>query len=177
MENRQLNFEDKSQKYLKLPLRIVLDNVEDRMNVGMMFRLSDALGVEKVMICGTSPTPPNKMISRTARATDRHVPFQYFENVVDCIQHLQAEGFKVFALEITNLSEDISKIPFQNYPKVAILVGAEFDGVSAAALAAVDGSVHIPMHGMGFSMNVACSLAIGLYEVSLKMKQNLSNEN
>lgn len=169
--NRQLIYEEKSDAYLKFPLRIVLDSVLDRQNVGMMFRISDALCVEQVHLCADSPTPPSKLISRTARSADRHVPHTYHEKVEDCIQMLQNQGFTVVAIEITNQSKPIETFDFKAMGKVALVVGSEQRGVSAEALANVDCSAHIPMHGIGFSMNVACSLSVALYEVVSQFKK------
>lgn len=169
--NRQLVYEEKSDAYLKFPLRIILDGVLDKQNVGMMFRLSDALCVECVHLCADSPAPPNKLISRTARSADRHVPYTYHEKVEDCIQELKNQGFTVVALEITNRSKAIQIFDFKAMGKLAFVVGSEQRGVSKAALANVDCSAHIPMHGIGFSMNVACSLAVALYEVVSQFKK------
>ncbi len=169
--NRQLTYEEKKDNYLKFPLRIVLDSVLDRQNVGMMFRISDALCVEWVHLCADSPTPPSKLISRTARSADRHVPYSYHEKVDDCIQLLKNQGFTVVALEITNQSKAIETVDFKAMGKVALVVGSEQRGVSSIALSQVDLSAHIPMNGIGFSMNVACSLSVALYEIVSQFKK------
>ena len=49
----------------KTPLIVVLDNVRSAMNVGSVFRTSDAFIIEKIYLCGITATPPNKEIMKT----------------------------------------------------------------------------------------------------------------
>jgi tRNA G18 (ribose-2'-O)-methylase SpoU len=50
--------------------------------------------------------------------------------------------------------------------RVAVLLGAEGPGLSAAVLAAADHRVTIPMRTPGDSLNVASAAAIAFYAVS-----------
>ena len=49
---------------------------------------------------------------------------------------------------------------------VALVLGAEHDGLSGALRAACDGTVSIPMQGAGDSLNVATAAAVLLYEAA-----------
>ena len=49
--------------------------------------------------------------------------------------------------------------------RVALVVGNEVRGVSPALLRRADHIVHIPMHGMKESFNVAVAAGIGLYHL------------
>ena len=49
-------------KAAKTPIIVVLDNVRSAMNVGSIFRTSDAFIIEKIYLCGITATPPNKEI-------------------------------------------------------------------------------------------------------------------
>ena len=49
----------------KLPLVVVLDNVRSQHNVGAVFRTSDAMCIEQVVLCGICCCPPNAEIHKT----------------------------------------------------------------------------------------------------------------
>jgi len=57
---------DEFQYAAKSPLTIVLDNVRSMHNVGSVFRTCDAFLVEKIYLCGFTPTPPHREIQKTA---------------------------------------------------------------------------------------------------------------
>ena len=48
----------------KTPITIVLDNVRSAINVGSVFRTSDAFLIENIILCGITATPPNKEIRK-----------------------------------------------------------------------------------------------------------------
>ena len=53
----------------RFPVYLVLDNVYDTYNIGGLFRLADALAIEKLYICGESEIPPNTKIKRASIGT------------------------------------------------------------------------------------------------------------
>lgn len=131
----------------------------------MAFRLGDAFGAQEIWLTGTTPAPPNRKLSKTARNTERSLLFQRETNTRMAIQSLKEMGFAILVLELTNQSEDIRKVDFQRFEKIALVVGAENEGVSEATLAVADQLIQLPMYGENSSMNVSNALAIGLYEV------------
>ena len=52
MNNYQLDHNEYKHEKRKFPIYIVLDNVEDKVNIGSIFRIADAFGVSKIYICG-----------------------------------------------------------------------------------------------------------------------------
>ena len=62
-ELNRLNLEE-FKNIQKTPLIIVLDNVRSANNVGSIFRTSDAFLIEKICLCGITPTPPHKEIRK-----------------------------------------------------------------------------------------------------------------
>ena len=81
-ELNRLNLEEfKNSK--KTPLLIVLDNVRSAHNVGSVFRTSDAFLVEKIYLCGITPTPPHKEIRKTALGASESVNWQHYTNSID----------------------------------------------------------------------------------------------
>ena len=76
----------------KMPLVVVLDNVRSLNNIGSVFRTSDAFLVEKIMLCGITACPPSAEIHKTALGAEDSVAWEYYENTVDCVRALQAQG-------------------------------------------------------------------------------------
>ena len=55
-DNIQLTHEEHRQSDTRFPLSIIANDINDPLNVGGLFRLSDALGIETLYLCGDTPT-------------------------------------------------------------------------------------------------------------------------
>jgi tRNA G18 (ribose-2'-O)-methylase SpoU len=150
----------------KLPIRILLSDVADPLNVGSLFRLADALGVEKLHLAGSTPVPPDPKIKRTARAAAKAVEWRYHADAADAARALAAEGYSIVSLEITSASQDIRVLAANPPDKICLIVGAESEGVRQELLDLSDHTVHIPMRGQNSSMNVAAACAIAVSELT-----------
>ena len=152
----------------KYPLCLLLHDMRVPMNVGSIFRVADALGVEKIYLCGNTPRPPNDKIRKTSRATEKYVPYVYTANVLALVQQLKAEQYRIVSLEITPDSTDIQHFAGSGDERICLILGSEKDGVSRALLEASDDIIHIPMLGWNASMNVATACAIAVFEITRK---------
>jgi tRNA G18 (ribose-2'-O)-methylase SpoU len=65
----------------RLPIFGVLDNIRSAHNVGSMFRTADGANIGELLICGYSPTPPHKHLSKTALGAVDVVPWRHCETV------------------------------------------------------------------------------------------------
>lgn len=170
MTIKQLTYADYNRQVTKYPLSILLNSIVSQENVGMMFRLADTLGVGEVVLCGTTPKPPTKLMSRASSGAERHVAFRYFEEALVAINDYKKQGYTTIALEITNTSVDLQSLDYQSFEKILLIVGSENGGIEEVLLNAVDFTIHIPMRGFCLSMNVATSLAIAVYEMTKQLK-------
>lgn len=166
MDNIQLTYKEKSEVKEKLPVVIFLDNLTDPRNTGMIFRLSDAFAIKEIYLGGTTPAPPNIKIKRTARGTEKLVPFQKTKESTEVLKALKKEGYRLIALEITTSSKDIKDFDFKPYTRICIIAGSEEHGISQEVLEIADDTLHIEMLGHGLSMNVSNSVAIMIYEAT-----------
>lgn len=139
-------------------LAFILENVEDPVNVGAIFRIADACRVHQMLLTGITATPPHKLISRVGRNKHTRVPYKQVESVEAAINELKAEGFTVYAVEIGESARPYCETQFA--PKSALLVGHEDHGVTSKARKCVDAEVFIPMYGKGASLNVHVALAV-----------------
>ncbi len=168
MENIQLDHSHHRPQAEKYPVCFLAHDMEVPMNVGSLFRIADALGVEKIYLSGSSPSPPNNKIRKTSRSTEKYVPFSYEDSPLDLIKRLKHEEYKIISLEITSSSTDIRDLPLSGNEKVCLILGSENAGVSQPLLDASDETVHIPMVGVNSSMNIATACSIATFEIVKK---------
>ncbi|MFK8165427.1 MAG: TrmH family RNA methyltransferase [Lewinella sp.] len=150
------------------PIWLLCPDWRDPRNVGSAFRLAEAAGLAGLVLTGSTPRPPHAKIDKTARSTVRNVPHVFAEDVSTYLQSRIAAGAYVLALEITD--ESTSLLEFQlpdavstSQRELILIAGAEDHGVAPEILALCADSVHLPMHGLNTSMNVAVALGAAVY--------------
>jgi len=171
MKNTQLKHVDHHSSDRKHPICYLAHDFDVPMNVGSLFRIADALGVERIYLTGTTPVPPNRKIRITARATEKAVPYVYADNPVSVIERLKADGYTIISLELTNSSVDILEMPSIDNAKTCLIVGSENRGVPQALLDLSDLTIHIKMLGLKSSMNVASACSIATFEIIRRLYQ------
>lgn len=154
----------------KFPLIVVVDNVRSMHNVGSIFRTSDAFLVEKIFLCGITPTPPHREIQKTALGATESVAWKYAENTTEVIKQLKEDGWAVFALEQTTNSVMLDKLSLDTEKKIAIVLGNEVDGVEQEVIDLCDKTVEIPQFGTKHSFNVSVSCGIFLWQLYCLIK-------
>lgn len=165
MENVQLTHGDHRASGRKFPVCFLAHDIDVPMNIGSLFRIADALGIEKIYLSGTSPVPPNPKIRKTSRATEKVVPFHYDKDPLQIIRSLKSQGYKIISLEITSSSIDIRELSLSGDEKICLILGSENTGVMRELLDASDITIHIPMLGQNSSMNVASACSIAAFEI------------
>ena len=152
----------------KIPLDVVLDNVTNSYNIGAFIRLADAFAIEKVIVCGAL-TISDKKMKKASRNEAKWVCVEYSDSTTSSLQTLLDEGYAVYSVELCHESVDYSDV---TYPSPCVLVlGNERKGVSEAALKLSHQQIHIPMFGMGNSLNVSTAGAIVLAECANQMRK------
>lgn len=173
-------------KIKRKPVYFVLENVLDTYNIGGLFRLADALMVEKIYLCDRSATPPNNRIYKASVGTDKVVPWEYCKTTLEAVKRLRsAYRQKVTSndtdkryeqpyrqrstkIQIVAIEQDKKSIDYRKAKyslPIAFVIGNESDGISQATLKQCDQVVEIPMWGINKSLNVIVSAAIVAYQV------------
>ena len=152
-----------------LPLRLLAPDVGIAANVGALFRLADALGLEHLHLAGESPVPPDPKIRKTSRSAERHVAWSHDADPMAVVAALKAAGWRIVALELSTRSVPLEALAVARGDRVCLVVGAESAGVSQALLDVADATVHIPMRGHNSSMNVASACAIAAYDIARRL--------
>ncbi|RKX61830.1 MAG: TrmH family RNA methyltransferase [Thermodesulfobacteriota bacterium] len=167
--NIQLEHNEFQREPIKFPLCILANDIDVPMNIGSIFRIADALGVQKIFLTGSSPVPPNNKIKKTSRSTEKAVEYEYKENALEVVDRLKQSGYLIVSIEITASSIDIRNFTTKKNDKTCLIVGAENAGVSQDLLDVSDYTIHIPMFGQNSSMNVATACAIAVFEFARKI--------
>ena len=152
-----------------LPLRLLAHDVDIALNVGALFRIADALGVEHLHLSGTSPLPPDPKIRKTSRSAERHVAWSHATDPLETAATLKAQGWRLVSLELSTQSIALDTLTVAPCDRICLVVGAENTGVCQALLDVSDVTVHIPMRGHNSSMNVANACAIAVYEIARRL--------
>ena len=152
----------------KIPLVVVLDHVTNSYNIGAFIRLADAFAIEKVIVCGEL-TISDKKMKKASRNEAKWVCVEHSDSTTDSLQALLDEGYTAYSVELCHGSVDYSEV---SYPAKSVLVlGNERKGVSEAALKLSHQLIHIPMFGMGNSLNVSTAGAIVLAECANQIRK------
>ena len=152
----------------KTPITIILDNVRSALNVGSVFRTSDAFLIEKIILCGITATPPNKEIRKAALGSTDSVNWKYVKNTTEAVQQLSKEGYHVVAIEQARKSTLLNKFELPKKP-IAIILGNEVNGVSQKVIDICDEVIEIQQFGTKHSLNVSVTTGIVIWKIWEKM--------
>lgn len=153
----------------KIPLIIVLDNIRSAMNIGSVFRTSDAFLIKAIYLVGICATPPNRDIQKAALGATDTVDWNYFESIEACIESLKQNSITIVTIEQSDNSVMLNKFnPTVNQP-YALIFGNEVEGVSQYAMDHCDYCLEIPQFGMKHSLNVSVAAGIVVWEFVRKL--------
>jgi tRNA G18 (ribose-2'-O)-methylase SpoU len=146
---------------------LALEDVVNPDNVGSLFRNAFAFGAGGVLLTARCAPPVYRKAIRTSLGATLRIPFATLARWPDDLALARAAGFTLAALtpdpNARPLADLGAAIPLP--ARILLLVGNEGDGLTAAALAAADLRLRIPMIGGADSINVATAAAIALQRV------------
>ena len=152
----------------KTPIVVVLDNVRSALNVGSVFRTSDAFRIEKIYLCGITATPPNKEIRKSALGATESVKWEKVEDTESTIKKLKSEGYHICAIEQTENSTMLDNFIPPEKP-IAVVFGHEVNGVQQSVVDLCNQSIEIPQIGTKHSLNISVSIGIVIWDLYKKI--------
>ncbi len=152
----------------------VLEGVVDATNIGAIFRSAAALGMDAVLLSPTCCDPLTRRAVRVSMGTVFQLPWATFDTwPAGGMEILRGAGFATCAMALRDDSLALGDERLNSIPKLAIVLGAEGDGLANGTIAACDYTVRIPMaHGVD-SLNVAAASAVAFWELRAKIKSRL----
>jgi tRNA G18 (ribose-2'-O)-methylase SpoU len=135
-------------------------------NVGGLFRVAAAFGLDGVLLDPASGDPFYRKAIRTSMGAALHVPFERLEPWPDALTEYRRLGFKIIALTPRAEARPLPEFARQAHGPLLVMVGAEGAGLSEAALNAADALVRIPIAPGVDSLNVTVAAGIALSYLS-----------
>ena len=150
---------------------VILDNLRSVYNVGSIFRTANAVGITKIILTGTSPTPldkkglPRKDFAKVALGAESTITWEYKEDTIETVNALRKDGFYVIALEQDSRAIDYKEVNMDGKENIALLVGPEVTGIGKETLDLCDVVAEIPMLGTKESLNVTIAFGVAVYRI------------
>ena len=144
------------------PFFLILDGVEDPHNLGACLRVADAMGVHAVIAPKDRAVGLNATVRKVACGAAETVPFIAVTNLARTIRELKDAGVFVVG---TTMDAPSNLLNTKLDGPIAIVLGAEGDGLRRLTIENCDALVTIPMFGSVESLNVSVASGICLYEV------------
>lgn len=154
-------------------LCLVLEDIRKEHNTGALLRTADILGIQDVHLISQHYEP--KLAEAIAKGSANWVSLYRYQareadNLQECLDHLKSQDYQLIVADPDGevALEDLS---YQGKP-MALLMGSEWEGVSAQAKEAADLSVRIPQYGFTQSFNVSVAAALILQKLGASLRKS-----
>ena len=150
-------------------LVLVMEEIERDNNIAAMLRSCDAFGVGEAILIRSDGAPPldAETLRAASASADLWVHLERVGDTATALERLAARGFVSVGTALRDGRGEpcasLAATPLLQ-PRLAIWVGNEARGLSAAALGALELLVTIPMAGMVESLNVSCCAVVMVAE-------------
>jgi tRNA G18 (ribose-2'-O)-methylase SpoU len=151
---------------------VVLESVGNADNVGSAFRNAAAFGAGGVILSPTCCDPLYRKAIRTSMGAVLGMPFARVvaDEWPSALARIRAAGLTLVALTPREPSETLDAFSARPRPsRVALIVGTEGAGLSAAVESMADHRVRIPIGSAVDSLNLATAVGIALYALSKRV--------
>ncbi|MCL2708573.1 MAG: 23S rRNA (guanosine(2251)-2'-O)-methyltransferase RlmB [Defluviitaleaceae bacterium] len=143
------------------PFVIVLDGITDPHNLGAIIRTAEAGGAHGVIIPKRRAAGLTGTVAKTSAGAIEHVNVARVTNVTRTLEDLKKAGLWI-------ICADVGGTPLYGTDfsgPVALLIGAEGEGVSRLAAQSADFKARIPMLGKIEALNASVAAGVLIYEV------------
>lgn len=145
---------------------IVLEDLVDHTNVGLIFRSAAALGADAVLVSPQCADPLYRRSVKVSMGAVFAVPWTRAEPWPWVLDDLGSLGFTRLALTPAPDAENLREWRAEPEQRLALLLGSEGPGLSDAAFERVDAKLRIPMAAGMDSLNVAAATAVTIYALT-----------
>jgi len=140
---------------------LILDGIQDPHNLGACLRSADAAGVTAVIAPKDKSVGLTPTVCKVASGAAESVPFIQVTNLARTLRFLKEQNIWIFGA-----TDDATETIYQSDLKIhlALVLGAEGDGMRRLTREHCDFLVRIPMQGAVSSLNVSVATGIFLFE-------------
>lgn len=146
---------------------LILDGITDPHNLGACLRSADAAGVDFVIIPKDKSACITPTVSKVACGAAEAVPLVRVTNLVRAMETVKKEGIWIYGAAG---EAPASLYKLDGCMPLALVLGAEGEGLRRLTREHCDGLFSLPMTGSVTSLNVSVATGICLYEV-LRQRQ------
>lgn len=144
---------------------VVLEDLADHTNVGAIFRSVAALGADGVLLSPACADPLYRRAVRVSMGAVLQLPWARIPDWREAGPMIRESGFELAAFALRDGAEDLEDFVQVLPERLALLFGAEGEGLSRRALASATRCVTIPMDRGVDSLNVATAAALALWAI------------
>lgn len=154
---------------------VIAHNIRSLLNVGSIFRTSDAFGVSKIFLTGYTGVPSNPIsghkIAKSALGAEKFVPWEYNKSAVRVINQLKKDYPRLMVVGLENNVPDSLRSKVVVLPKskpsfpMVLVLGEEVGGISGTVVKLCDKLLEIPMVGQKESLNVSVAFGVAAYNL------------
>jgi tRNA G18 (ribose-2'-O)-methylase SpoU len=143
----------------------VLEGLTDHENLGALVRSASALGVDALVLDATCADPLYRRCVRVSMGEILFMPWTRATDWPAALVTLRAAGLELVALTPSPDAPALDRVVRRLGERVALILGSEGPGLSAATLAAADHRARIPLRAGVDSLNVGHAAAIAFHAV------------
>lgn len=143
------------------PFLLILDGVTDPHNLGACLRSADAAGVHAVIVPRDRSAQLNATAKKVACGAAESVPLIRVTNLARTMRFLQQQNIWIIG---TAGEAEYSLYQSKMMGPIALVMGAEGDGMRRLTREHCDALINIPMAGSISSLNVSVATGICLFE-------------
>ena len=141
------------------PFLVLLDGITDPHNLGAIIRTAECAGAHGVIVQERRAVGLTPAAVKASAGAVEHLPVARVTNITSTIEMLKAHNVWIYAADMGG--EDYAAVDFSG--AVALVIGAEGEGVGRRVLESCDKTVSIPLRGKLDSLNASVAAGILLY--------------
>ena len=143
------------------PFLILLDGVTDPHNLGAIIRTAECVGAHGVIVPERRSVGLTPAAVKASAGAVEHIKVARVTNLNRTLEELKKQG--IWAYAVTMDGEDYQQVDFRG--GVALVIGAEGEGISRLTLENCDMRVSLPLEGSIDSLNASVAAGVMMYRV------------
>lgn len=147
---------------------VVIDGVSDPQNLGALARTAEAAGAEALVSRRRRAARLGTVALKASAGALLHLPVAEVANIPRALMRLQEARFWVVGLDASARKTILEQPPAG---RLALVLGAEGEGLSRLVRESCDELAAIPLRGKVDSLNVAVAAGVALFSYAIRGKE------
>ncbi len=153
---------EESYKKSKMPIIVILDEIEDPQNLGAIARSAECSGCGGMILTNKNSAPISPTAVKASAGALELIPIAKVDSLVQALEKLKENGFWIVGTDAQGdrlYSDEIYDSP------IALVIGSEGRGMRPSTIKHCDHLINIPIVGQISSLNASASAAVVLFEI------------